>query len=384
MYRFNSSRAKSTGSATGGDIRCGRVTTGSALLAVLSTALLLPAVASADATTWQIDEQKSLSLGAGLRTTFTAIEDGADSGEDYSKEFAVQSMRLYMNGQLLPYLGFTFNTEYNGGDGDGTISLLDALVRLEPSELFNVWAGRLLPPTDRSNLSGPYYLGAFTFPIAQAYPSAYVGRDDGVAVWGQVGGGMFKYQVGAFQGFDNEKDDLLYAGRLTFNFWDPEPGYYNSSTYFGAKDILAVGLTGQFQKNATEDTDGNNGDFTGFSIDVLMERAMPDGVVTLEGAYYDFDYDGILDPDFGYEGDGYFVLGSFLFPQEVGIGRFQPQVRYQRVNDDLAVDTTRIEGGLNYIMDGHNARASMVLGKDKVSGGGDSTNFFILGLQLQI
>lgn len=360
-------------------------------LALVST----PAVAGT--TVWEDDAGRSVTLGAGMRTTFRAVEDAAPSGDDYSTDFALESIRLYMNGQLLPYLGVTFNTERDAG---GSIELLDALIRFEPNELFNVWAGRMIPPTDRSNLSGPYFLGTFDFPLVQAYPNEFIGRDDGAAIWGQVGGGAFKYQVGAFQGFKrdivtddaaanpNDKDNLLYAGRLTVNLWDPEPGYYNASTYYGEKDILAFGLTGQYQKDATGtlEADGSfsdKGDFTGWSADFLMERNLPGGVVTLEAAYYDFDYDGIPDPEFGYEGDGYFVLGSFLLPQVVGIGRFQPQMRYQRLDNDNGPNVERIEGGVNYIMNGHNARAALIGGTERESGS-SSNNFFVLGLQLQI
>ncbi len=376
---------------------------GPSLLAALGlglvTTLGTAAPAFAGTTVWEDDAGRSVTLGAGLRTTFRAVEDAAPSGDDYSTDFALESIRLYMNGQLLPYLGFTFNTER---DGDGSIELLDALIRFEPDDLFNVWAGRLIPPTDRSNLSGPYFLGTFDFPLVQAYPNEFIGRDDGLAIWGQVGGGAFKYQVGAFQGFKrdlvsadasesanpNDKDNLLYAGRLTLNLWDPEPGYYNASTYYGEKDILAFGLTGQYQKDATgtlenDGTFSDKGDFTGWSVDFLMERNMPNGVFTLEAAYYDFDYDGIPDPDFGYEGDGYFVLGSFLFPQVVGIGRIQPQIRYQRLDNDNGPNVERVEGGLNYIMNGHNARAALIGGTERESGS-SSNNFMVLGLQLQI
>ena len=393
--------------------RSKRAAAGTSLLALgLAAALTASPAAFAETTIWADEAGRSVTLGAGLRTSFTAVEDGASNESSYSKDFEVDSIRLYLNGQLLPYLGFTFNTERDAG---GSIELLDLLVRFEPHDLFNVWGGRLLPPTDRSNLSGPYFLGAWTFPIVQAYPSEFVGRDDGIAVWGQVNGGAFKYQVGAFEGFNrrvtsfdaegqpnldvdgnvvsanpNSSDNLLYAGRLTMNLWDPEPGYYNASTYYGAKDILAIGLTGQYQKDATGvlEADGgfsDKGDFTAWSVDFLMERALSDGgVVTLEAAYYDYDYDGIPDPDFGFEGDGYFVLGSYMFPQVVGIGQFQPQVRYQELDDDNGPKRERLEGGLNYIMNGYNAKASLVAGRDKERSGGSSNNFFIVGVQLQM
>src|ERR1041384_5777303 len=124
----------------------------------------------------------------------------------------------------------------------GRIHVLDAVAQFEPSELFNVWMGRFLPPSDRANLSGPYYQNAWNYPgTVNGFPSIYAGRDDGVAAWGQTGGGKFKYQAGVFTVDPSVViGDAIFAARAVYNFLDPEPGYYNSSTYYGAKDILAV------------------------------------------------------------------------------------------------------------------------------------------------
>ena len=71
--------------------------------------------------------------------------------------------------------------------------------KFEFNNYVNVWAGRLLPPSDRANLSGPYYLNTWAFPvIAQRYPAIFAGRDNGVVGFGQVGGSRFKYAAGVF------------------------------------------------------------------------------------------------------------------------------------------------------------------------------------------
>ena len=320
----------------------------------------------------------------------TRVENAAPSGNDRSNDFDLDSIRLYINGQIHENIKFTFNTER---DSDDNIELLDGIAQFEFSDLFNVWMGRFLPPSDRSNLDGPYYLNAWNFPVAQAYPAIFAGRDDGAAVWGQVDGGKFKYQVGLFEGENdagvtdpNQEDELLFAGRAVINFWDPEPGYYNSSTYYGEKEILALGLTVQNQSDAAG-TAADRGDFNGWSIDGLVETKLSSGgVATGEFAYYDYDHDDKATA-FGYQGDGYFVLGSYLFPQKVGIGQLQPMVRYQNKDVDNGDETDITEVGLNYIIDGHNARISFVYGEEDVdvAGGGDTdTNFFQIGVQLQI
>lgn len=327
-----------------------------------------------------------VSIGAGLRTSFSAVENGAPSGTDYSKDFELDSIRLYMSGQLMKNIKFTFNTERQA---DGTIRVLDGIAQFEFNDAMNVWLGRFLPPSDRSNFSGPYYLGTWDFPIAQAFPNIYAGRDDGAALWGHLMDGKFKYQVGAFTGSDgvgsaNVSDNLLYAAKATINFWDVEGGYYNASTYYGAKDILTVGLVAMSQAEATG-TAATPGDFFGWSADVLMEKKLDNsGTVTLEGAYYDYDLDNLAwsgttgGPT---QGNGYFALAGYLFPQVVGIGRFQPHVRYESFDADIGGETTRTTLGVNYVIKGHDARVSAVVGNTDT--GVSDSNFFRLGVQLQ-
>ncbi|NOY73564.1 MAG: hypothetical protein GXP14_14560 [Gammaproteobacteria bacterium] len=348
-----------------------------------------------------IDDTKWVSAGAGMRTSLISAEDAAPSGSDRSTDFQVESVRLYINGQIHENVSFEFNTEAstnnNGTTTDDVESLvvLDAIAKFTFSDMFNVWMGRHLPPSDRSNLSGPYYLNAWSFPIAQKYPNKIAGRDDGVSVWGDSG--MFKYQVGLYEGAErqydpngtietpNQKDNTLLASRFTLNLWDTEPGYYNASTYYGAKDVLAFGFVYQSQADS-QGTADDAGDFTGMSLDALLEKKMAGGVVTAEAAYYSYDYDNKSG-----DSDGYFVLGSYLFGNKMGIGQLQPMLRYQSVEVDgfaggSGTDTEQLDVGINYIIDGHNARISLVYEANEVTIGSTSTdtNAIKFGVQLQM
>jgi hypothetical protein len=356
-----------------------------AITVALSALLLLTPVVNAGGTI-EVDDLKWISVGAGLRTSFNSVEDAAPSGTDRSKDFVLDSIRLYINAQVHENIKFEFNTERFDDGIDDDIRVLDAVAKFSGSDIVNVWMGRFLPPSDRSNLSGPYFLNAWDFPFVQQYPADFAGRDDGIALWGQVNGGQFKYQVGAFEGLGdvaggpNQDDNLLYAGRVVVNFWDPEPGYYNSSTYYGAKNILALGAVIMTQSDALG-TAIAPGDFTGWNIDGLLERRIAGGgVVTVEAAYYDYDRDNVVgSPD----SDGYFLLGSYLFPQKLGIGQLQPMVRYQELDTDTVGDTERWDIGLNYIIDGHNARISILYADVDAPGSLADVDIFRLGVQLQ-
>ena len=173
------------------------------LLCAVAMALALPAVTANAGGTISFGEDKSISVGLGIRTSFTTTEDGASNGTSRSNDFALDSTRLYINGSLNKYIKATFNTEKKAipGSNEDSVAIIDAIAQFEFEPEFNIWAGRLLPPSDRANLDGPYYLLAWEYPgIVSRYPSKTTGRDDGVAVWGKVLDGRLIYDVGAFEG----------------------------------------------------------------------------------------------------------------------------------------------------------------------------------------
>lgn len=351
---------------------------------VSAAALLLPIEANAGET-WKYGEA-SLTVGAGIRLVYRNTDGEGDTD--------VESVRLYTGGQLSKIVGFTFNSDV-GRNELGEIDSLrayDALVRFEFNDYFNVWAGRMVLPVDRSNLAGQYYMGIWDFPIVNNFPSYIAGRDNGVAIWGQTGGGKFKYQVGAFQGCNgdapcatgsNRSDDPLIAGRLSFALWDPEPGYYPATDYLGQKEILSFGVSTALQKDATG-TVNDPGDYSSFAIDGLMQKKIwTGGVVSLEGTYYYYDTDHKETPLVS--GSGYYVLASYLFPDKVGIGQVQPVARYQSLDrNDGGYDVRKWEIGANYIIKGHDARLSAMYSRTDLKGDGEgSSDGFLGGLQLQ-
>ena len=370
--------------------------------AVLLLGLGLPTTALAGAKI-KIDDTKWFGIGMGFRSSFAITEDGAPNGTDSSSGVSFDSIRLYTAAKVHENVTLEFNTERSTGndnvDTDERIRVLDAVAKFSIKG-FDVWAGRFLPPSDRANLDGPFYLNAFDFPVVQAYPAIFAGRDNGLAIMQEYGGGKFKWSYGAFEGRTNttnsdtnpdQSDNLLHAARVTYNFWDPEPGYYTTSSYYGAKDVLAVAFVFQHEDDgAGTSTAGASGDFTAWNVDVLMEKKLGNGgVVNLEGAYYDYDLDDKTDSSL-IQGEGYFALGSYLIPQQIGWGKFQPYVRYQHfARDNINASANRgnrtvTEGGLNYIIDGQNAKLNLTYSADRNGSNADSKNTLKIGLQFQL
>ena len=353
----------------------------------------------------QIGNNASVKVGAGLRTSLNFVEDDSPNESRWSSDFNLDNLRLYISGNVVEYLGFEFNTDINnanGFDDPDDIRVLDAVGKLEVNDLVNLWFGRFLPPSDRSNLSGPFYLNAYEFPYVQfGYPGILQGRDDGAAIWGQVGEGAFKWQVGMFKGtdgFPNGDDHRMLTARLTLNLLDPEPGYYNQSTYYGEKDILAIGVAMMNQNDATG-TISDPKDYLGWNIDVLFEKKLDsDGVLSLETAYYDFDDHGADQMeiaagdlvDMNRQGESFFILAAYLFPEQVALGniegQFQPYFRFMDFDRDFPSNGETEEGidlGLNYIIDGHNAQISVVYGRREPGPGAGNYDLVRIGAQLQ-
>lgn len=332
-----------------------------------------------------------VAFGVGLRTELIfdpdreATMDTPDEGPVYTMN---HNLRPYITGQVHEYLKFEGNVDSDAEN----IRVLDAVLKFELHDYFNLWAGRFLPPSDRANLSGPYFQNAWTYPTGvHIYPSGYAGRDDGLAVWGQVNGGQLKWQLGLFD-MGGGTPDPRFSGRVTFNVLDPEPGYYNSSTYYGTKDVLAFAAV-LHHKPAPEGAPDAAAD-TLWNLDALYENSFAGtGTLNVEGAFYGFDGADA--------GTSFLALASFLFQPVIGIGQLQPMVRFQRaslgegdtfgvIDEPLPAGTdasiTTIDAGLHYIISGHNARLAATLQHESVSVGDADANtntVFILGAQIQ-
>lgn len=392
-------------------------------LALLPFAVFHAPVIQAGAT-FKIDDTKWVSIGAGLRTSFEAREDaaGTPGNSQWSNDFALDNVRLYLNAQIHKYIKLEFNTECQTCSNGGEVRVLDAIGKFEYNDYLNVWGGRLLVPAERRELNGPFYSPIYNV-FASGTPfepsdfniliksdgtsAGAIGRDEGAVFWGAAFKGRLQYSFGFFRGLRggaNVDDNILYAQRISYNFWEVEknPGYYTSGTYYGkGGDILTVAVSNQYQEDGAG-TALDPGTFRGTTFDVLMEKVLPNsGVVTVNGEYKNYGIgngysQASRDAGGGFamfEGNAYDVSAMYLFPEKIGIGQFQPYLRYVNVLPSTSTNRNSYEGGVNYVIDGHNARVSLsytygdllTKGLDYSStASGDSIGAIKLGLQLQI
>jgi len=352
-----------------------------------------------------------ISVGAGLRTSFVAAENMAANGTSYSKDWVVDSTRLYFNGRGHKYIGFEVNTDIQNfyirpfvTDSDAVqFRLLDAIAKFGDGGSINLWAGRMLPPSDRANLSGPFYINTYDFPFVSNEAAIFDGRDDGVVLWGLVGSQALKYQVGVYNGANsivggtNPSDSAQFNGRLVYNFLDPEAGYYNQSTYYGAKEILAVGAALIHQNGGVYSATDGVSNLTSWTIDALYETKLSGGgVFTLNSAYYNYNTNVVTNDLNANTRDGTALLAevAYMLPDAYRfgnfVGHFRPVFRWQEYNHKFSVISAQqaaINRGtdleLQYVINGSNARLSAGWGQRDLADGRNNINVFLLGVQLQ-
>ena len=367
------------------------------LMAAVAAALMLPAMPAFSGGTITFGPDKSVSVGLGLRGSYSSVENAAPNGTSRSNDFNLDSGRIYLSGSLNKYIKGMLNTEKDIADQG--FQVIDGNVQIEVVPGVTIWAGRFISPSDRANLAGPYYSlgGGYWSGIASRYGfnGGYIGRDDGVAVVGSALDGKLSYSFGAFEGnrafqiapapatsvSSNRRgsDGLMYAGRLQVDFWDAEPGYYGTGNYLGAKDILAIGIAGRSQKNGAYSATAT-GDYSSYSIDFLLEKkGVGPGALSIEAAAYEYDTDNVFRSE---QGTAYSAGVGYIFNQKVGWGQFQPLVRYQKFNADNNIDTKRYDLGVNYIIDGYNAQISAIYSNTKVTGA-RNVDAFTVAMQFQ-
>lgn len=324
----------------------------------LLTGLTLAALAPAHVAMATDIKLPPISVGAGLRTSFTSTNTKDPAAQD-ANDFALNSARLYLSGSATENIKFMFNTEYVGqtATGSSAIDVMDAVAQFDFSDHAHIWAGRFLPPSDRANLYGPYYANnwaVYADGVQDGYPFVFQGRANGAMYWGQFD--RLKVSAGAFDVPATQgKSDVIGAARVQLDLWDIEQGYYLNGTYYGEKDLLGFGLAGQTTSNRTA-----------WTADFLMEKNLgKSGVVGVESEYAFYNGLGGYDANYG-KSSGWYGLVHYILPQPVGIGKVQFLAKYGDAKFDQGATVTNVdykqttsEFDINYLIKPFNARVSL-------------------------
>lgn len=274
----------------------------------------------------------------------------------------VLSADMLMSGQIHRFLKWQVSATfaYNGTPNTAanvSFAPLDVIARIEPLPEFNVYLGRMLVVVDRFAPSGPWGMDEFFFPgffpsvAAPALPKAgAVGRDVGVTVWGAPLKGHLKYYLGAFNLYDPLLNPLL-SGRLQVSLLNGEPAFYHRTTYFGTKDLISLGVGGQYQKEGSVQAGTTppavplTDNYTTVTADLTVEKNIGDsGTLSVVGAYY--KYGG----DYNRWKDYWVASVGYMLPKPIWIGKLRGTVRYQRGLDNApnADPSSLIDAQISY------------------------------------
>jgi len=254
---------------------------------------------------------------------------------------------LYASGQInrmWRWLLAVTSNDYGGAAGQTStipVSILDAIAGFTPMPEFQIYAGRLLVMADRYAPSGPWSMDEWIYPgffvgTPPAVPKAGpAGRDMGVVAWGAPLGGHVKYYLGAYQLQDPALSPLL-SGRVQVSLLSREPGWFQRTTYYGERDLVSIGIGGQFQNNGSvmamppammgvTPPPSLLDDYREVNADLIVEKRFGGlGALSLEGAYYNFQ--GTYQP-WKWSMVAAIAYNSPVLP---GIGQLRPSFRFQQ------------------------------------------------------
>jgi hypothetical protein len=347
-------------------------------IAACSLSTVSPARAGA---VFQINDQSKMEIGIWAQGWYQVVEDAAPRGGNLH-DFMARRAYLSVKGEVSPYFEFFTHiaTDRLGQDGLDNPSLglgsgaafRDLWVTLKLHEALKVQIGRMYVPLTRSfGTTSTKALLTTDLPFLQGgvrgttFFTNKVGRDDGIAVWGNPLDGLIQYRFMVAEGLEEQRnpdDRLRYAGRVAVNLAEPEEAWFNQGTYLGKKKVLSLGVGYDTQRNLT--LNGVPGEENRvWTVDAFVDRPVGASAITIEAAYIDIE-NSTQTHNFsalaaGDDAANAYVQAGYLLPGKTGPGRFQPYARYETIDVTAKSSTDFITVGSNYHLSGHDAKISV-------------------------
>jgi hypothetical protein len=261
----------------------------------------------------KITDDTEINLGFRVQTQFIATNENGGGDGETEEYFQTRRQRLRLGGSVTEYVKFFLQT-----DGSNQ-QMIDAFVNVHYKNLINVIMGHNMAPAGRQITTSSGGLMAIDRPNITNYNLSWglngkVGfntgpnftqgdqalgtdgpsvRDDGVTLFSShsfsdtVHG---KFYLGIYDGIEETtRDDHRFTARAQVNFFDPEPGYYNLSTYLGKKKTVGIGVSYDYQEDIDEDLAGDFHDYTWFELDGFVDYPVGPGTLTAEASFQTLD-----------------------------------------------------------------------------------------------
>ena len=326
----------------------------------------------------KVDDDTYANFLVMIQARVQSLEDGAPNGSDSSFDVNFFNVRLAVAGQITDLTKFGLNfdpvakTTFTAG---ADTRIADAWITFDFAKEAKVQTGIYRMAVSRLALQNSYTYVLPDFPIVGGPKFLTDGlagfRDAGITAWGDLAGGMVKYYAAIWDAqyipdaaggpldpddpadpadpFDvqNRKDTTGKSVRLVYNILEPEKGYGTLGTYLGKARIANVGIAYFMQDYTVGSATGPEKTYSVLTADAFYDVAG----LTVEGAYFTYDNDiGVA----GSKPSGWYLQAAYM------IEKLQPALRYESWDADANTgDYSRIVAGVNYYLDGQNAKVTL-------------------------
>lgn len=323
----------------------------------------------------------SIKFGLLLQPQYQILGENTYSGQ--GQNLYLRRARVIVGGTLFGALDYFFDIDYpnlfigKAASGTPTVkytptaNVQDAFLTYRPfRDLIMVDAGYFLPAMAHNTLqSAATLFGLDFFEYSFQHDQAFgtqspittsVGRDTGVQLRGLLAGGRVEYRVGMFQGLRGAKttsaagsqNDFRVTSRVQINLLDAEPGFFYSGTYLGAKRILSIGGSYDFQNSFTKD-------YLYLAADAFLDLPVGPGIVTAQINLAHWNGHNFI-PQVPVAGQAGVVLeNQTAVMGEAGFtilaARLSPIVRIEHIEGPELPAQSRYGGGLSFWPYGHNS-----------------------------
>jgi hypothetical protein len=309
----------------------------------------------------------TLKFGFLLQPQFESV--GSPSLNGMSHNMFVRRTRIIIGATLFKNFEFFFDSDYpnlfraaNNTPDDPNAKLTpgmniqDAFATAKAlGDALKIDVGYMLPPGAHNALQGAtslyswdYFNNSFRHSNVFVSTADPIGRDAGVQLRGLVLNDIIEYRVGLFQGRRENvnttdvaaRNMFRVAGRLQINLLDPETGFFYAGTYLGAKRVLSLGASYDFQD-----------DYRHAGGDGLLDMPVGPGVLTAQAnvSFWNGGNWVNLPRQTALMGEaGYLINAINLSP----IARYEQ--RWVDNQTPAVPDEIRVGGGLAFWPYGHN------------------------------
>jgi len=214
-----------------------------------------------------------------LTQPWVQLTSDPSSKTDLASDFYIRRTRVILSGQVSKWVSFFMETDIpdwgKGGKWTPSLFVQDVFVTGEFGEQFKLDVGMILPPFVHQLRQGAGNLHTLDYHTALAkWMTGKVWRDTGVEARGLLFDRKLDYRVSITNGVVGPVDDIpRFTGRLAYNVFDAEEGFFLGGTYLGAKRVLSIGAAFDVQPDAID----GGGTYYAFGGDVFWDLPMNDG-----------------------------------------------------------------------------------------------------------